>query len=260
MRIAITHIGTATLLLEIGGLRLLTDPALDPPGGRYSFGFGTSSRKLTGPAISADALGRIDMVLLTHDQHDDNLDRSGRQLVARLGRVVTTRSGAQRLGAGSMGLRPWEQTMLADRDGLTVRLTATPARHGPPLSTPLVGEVIGFHLEWPGQLHGGLYISGDTVLFRGIEQVAARLRVGTAILHLGGAGFPISGPVRYTFDGREAARVARMMGARTVLPVHYEGWSHFLEPRQQAEAAFSAAGISDRVRWLPLGERVELEV
>jgi L-ascorbate metabolism protein UlaG (beta-lactamase superfamily) len=159
-----------------------------------------------------------------------------------------------------MGLRPWEQTMLADCDGLEVRLTATPARHGPPLSAALVGDVIGFHLEWPGQTHGGLYISGDTVLFRGIEQVAARLRVGTAILHLGGVGFPISGPVRYTFDGREAAEAARMMGARTVLPVHYEGWSHFREGRQQAEAAFAAAGLADRVRWLPPGQRVEIDV
>jgi L-ascorbate metabolism protein UlaG (beta-lactamase superfamily) len=258
--IGITHIGTATLLLEIGRLRLLTDPALDPPGGRYSFGFGASSRKLSGPAVDPAALGHIDMVLLTHDQHDDNLDRAGRQLVSRLGRVVTTRSGAHRLGHGALGLRPWETTLLADRDGLQVQVTATPARHGPPLSTPIVGDVIGFHLEWPGQSHGGLYISGDTVLFRGIEQVASRLRVGTAILHLGGVGFPVSGPVRYTFDGREAAEAARLLRARTVVPVHYDGWSHFREPREQAEAAFGAAGLTERVRWLPPGERVELEV
>jgi L-ascorbate metabolism protein UlaG (beta-lactamase superfamily) len=47
---------------------------LDAPGRRYAFGWGTSSRKLAGPAITAAELGRIDAVLLSHDHHADNLD------------------------------------------------------------------------------------------------------------------------------------------------------------------------------------------
>ena len=50
MNCRITHIGTATMLLEIGSIRLLTDPVFDPPGGNYHFGYGTSSKKLTPPA------------------------------------------------------------------------------------------------------------------------------------------------------------------------------------------------------------------
>ena len=46
MNLSITHIGTATMLLEIGALRLLTDPVFDPAGGRYHFGWGTGSTKL----------------------------------------------------------------------------------------------------------------------------------------------------------------------------------------------------------------------
>ena len=60
MKCRITHIGTATLLLEIGPMRLLTDPAFDPPGRNYNFGFGTYSTKLTAPSISPDAIGDID--------------------------------------------------------------------------------------------------------------------------------------------------------------------------------------------------------
>jgi hypothetical protein len=39
-------------------------------------------------------------------------------------------------------------------------ITATPCRHGPPLSRPLAGDVIGFGLRWDGQEHGALWISG----------------------------------------------------------------------------------------------------
>src|SRR6185295_19766641 len=61
----ITHIGGPTTLLEVDGWRLLTDPTFDPPGRRYAFGWGTSSRKLTGPAIEASELPPIDAVLLS---------------------------------------------------------------------------------------------------------------------------------------------------------------------------------------------------
>jgi L-ascorbate metabolism protein UlaG (beta-lactamase superfamily) len=58
--IRLTHIGGPTTLIEIGGWRLLTDPTFDPPGARYSFGWGSASRKLTGPAMAADALGALE--------------------------------------------------------------------------------------------------------------------------------------------------------------------------------------------------------
>ena len=81
MQVSLTHIGGPTVLIEVGGWRLLTDPTFDPPGGSYRFGWGTGSLKLTGPAIAAPDLGPIDAVLLSHDHHDDNLDGAGRALL-----------------------------------------------------------------------------------------------------------------------------------------------------------------------------------
>ena len=54
--VRLTHIGGPTVLIEVGGWRMLTDPTFDAPGRRYNFGWGTSSRKLAGPAIAADDL------------------------------------------------------------------------------------------------------------------------------------------------------------------------------------------------------------
>ena len=194
----ITHIGGPTALIALGGWRLLTDPTFDLPGKRYFFGWGTMSRKLTGPAITPDDLGPTDAVLLSHDHHADNLDPSGRRLLPKLGTIVTTEPGARRLGANARGLAPWSQTTLNAPGKPPIEITATPCRHGPQGSRPIVGAVIGFDLRWAGQQHGTLWMSGDTVLYKELRQATVRLKVGTAILHLGGVRFPVSGPLHYT--------------------------------------------------------------
>ncbi len=248
----LTHLCAATVLLEVGPLRLLTDPALDPAGGRYTFAPGMSSTKTTGPAIPPGALGRIDAVLLSHDHHADNLDPAGRAFLPSAGRVLTTRSGARRLGGNAIGLADWQTTEL---DGL--RVTATPARHGPIFSLPLAGKVIGFLLETAGR---SIYVSGDTVWFSGVAKVARRGPVSVALLHLGGVRFPITGPIRYTFDVAGAIHAARALEAHTIVPIHYDGWSHFREGRAEFERAFEAAGLARRVRWPIPGEALELEL
>jgi L-ascorbate metabolism protein UlaG (beta-lactamase superfamily) len=142
-----------------------------------------------------------------------------------------------------------------------VRITATPARHGPEQVAPtLAGHVTGWLLEWDGQRHGALYISGDTVLFEGVEEVARRTRIGLALLHCGAARADRFGPYDITFTGSEAAQAAQLLGDATIIPVHYEGWSHFTEGRAEIERAFAAAGLSPRLRFLPLGKPTMVEI
>jgi L-ascorbate metabolism protein UlaG (beta-lactamase superfamily) len=254
--VRITHIGGPTTLIEVGGWRLLTDPTFDPPGGSYRFGWGTGSRKTAGPSIDASQLGRIDAVLLSHDHHDDNLDPAGRALLPAAGVVVTTVSGAGRLGEAARGLEPWAATQLEAEGRPTIDVTATPCRHGPPLSHPLVGDVIGFALRWDGQEDGVLWISGDTVLYSGVREVADRLEVDTALLHLGGVRFPVTGPIRYSMTAKDAVALCRLVRPNTAIPIHYEGWKHFQESRAEIERAFAGASddIRSSLRWLPIGE------
>jgi L-ascorbate metabolism protein UlaG (beta-lactamase superfamily) len=178
--VRLTHVGGPTLLIEFAGWRILTDPTFDPPGRRYAFGWGTSSRKVTGPVVPAADLPPLDAVLLTHDHHADNLDDAGRALLPSAGVVVTTASVARRLGNGARGLRPWQTTVLEAAGRPRLEVTATPARHGPPLSRPVAGDVVGFALRWDGEDGGGLWISGDTVFFpraaRGRRAAARRHR------------------------------------------------------------------------------------
>src|SRR5687767_14450724 len=101
----VTYLGTATLLLEIAGVRLLTDPAFDPAGTTYNFGpwyaprsWFASEKEYRTPLGSGE-LGPLDAVLLSHDHHADNLDGEGRRLLAEnaVARVITTQAGAARL-------------------------------------------------------------------------------------------------------------------------------------------------------------------
>ncbi|WP_222195341.1 MBL fold metallo-hydrolase [Modestobacter italicus] len=256
----LTHVGGPTVLVEVAGWRLVTDPTFDLPGRRYRFGWGTSSRKVTGPAVPAAELGAVDAVLLTHDHHADNLDDAGRALLSSVPVVVTTAPGAARLGAGARGLRPGETTVLTGPGRPSLEVVATPARHGPPLSRPVAGDVVGFVVRRAGQHDGLVWITGDTVLFPGLRQVAQRLRVDTAVLHLGGVRFPVTGPLRYSMTGRQAVQLCGLLDARTVVPVHYEGWSHFVQGRAGIERALAGApdDVRQRVRWLPMGEAVDL--
>jgi L-ascorbate metabolism protein UlaG (beta-lactamase superfamily) len=262
--VRLTHVGGPTVLIELGGWRLLTDPTFDPAGGRYRFGLGTGSEKLTGPALQAEDLGAIDVALVSHDHHEDNLDAAGRQLLPQLGTVLTTASGAKRLrgelGEAVRGLEPWQTTTLEAEGKAPLEVTATPCRHGPPLSHPLVGDVVGFALRPAGEERYPLWISGDTVLYNGVREAAGRLDVDVALLHLGGVRFPISGPLRYTMNATEAIELVEALAPRVAVPIHYEGWRHFRQGRAAIERTLAAAPAPERerFRWLQIGEATEL--
>ena len=115
-------------------------------------------------------------------------------------------------------------------------------------------------LEWEGQRDGAFWMSGDTVYYRGVAEVGERFDIGTALIHIGGVRFAISGPARYTMNAAEAARVASEFDLKTLLPLHYEGWKHVREGRADAERAFADAGVADRVRWLTAGAAEAVEV
>ena len=258
----LTHIGGPTLLIEVGPWRLLTDPTFDAPGQKYSFGWGTSSRKTTGPAVPAHAVGPLDAVLLSHHHHADNLDAAGRTLLPSAKVVVTTESGARVLGENARGLAVWQSTELHAEGCPSIRITATPCRHGPPGFHPLVGDVIGFCLEWEEQRHGALWISGDTVLFRGVRDIARRFTIGTAVLHLGKVQFPVTGPLQYTMTARDAVEVCRLFKPHLMIPTHFEGWSHFHEGREAIERELARApdDVRQCVRWLTPGVGVPIDV
>ncbi|MDX3114777.1 MULTISPECIES: MBL fold metallo-hydrolase [Streptomyces] len=236
--------GGPTALIEYGGLRFLTDPTFDAPGA-YPSGLAK-----TAPAsVAPGDLGRIDVVLLSHDEHDDNLDASGRALLAEVPLTLTTPGGAGRLGGAARPLKDWESIELDRPGGGTVTVTGVPALHGPGAREdlePVVGEVVGFVLSGAGL--PTLYVSGDNAQLSLVHEIAERFGpVDTAVLFAGAVRTDLLDRRLLTLDSAQAAEAARILGARRIVPVHFDSWAHFTEGREHLVDAFTAAGLIDRV-------------
>ena len=97
------------------------------------------------------------------------------------------------------------------------------------------------------------------MLYPGVRDVADRVDVDIALVHLGGVQFPVTGPLRYTMAARQAVELCRLVDPRLIVPVHYEGWKHFREGRSAIEREFAAApDVQSRVRWLELGAATDV--
>lgn len=247
-----TYFGGPTALIEWGGVRLLTDPTFDPAGTEYPTRLYTL-RKTSSSPVSADALGRIDLILLSHDHHFDNLDHGGRQVLGSAGKVLTTKDGAQRLGGRSIGMAPWETLDWPASEGRMLRVSGAPARHGPVNGDR--GPVTGFILAFNDVPEQCVYVSGDTVWYEGVAEVARRFPIKLAILFMGAAVVPQVGPAHLTMTAAEGVEAARAFADAVIVPLHFEGWQHFSEGRKKIQRTFAEAGLVERLHWLPPGVR-----
>ncbi|KAI1811931.1 Metallo-hydrolase/oxidoreductase [Poronia punctata] len=257
--VQLTHIGTATVIISIDGINFLTDPYFSPDGTSWNEGVTLTSHYT--PALSLHDIPPIDAVLLSHEDHPDNLDDLGRRVLD--GRhVLTTRSGAKSLSPrpGVRSLAPWETTTL-QVSGRKFEITATPCEHVPG------GESIGFLVTERsfGSTNGkpnAIYFSGDTVYIPDLAgEILERCHVSLALLNLGGAQAPLEHEMAgllITMDGRQASRLVRELDADVMVPIHYEGWDHFKEGTEHLRKALGEGGVGDKVTWLKPGKATKV--
>ncbi len=215
-----TLVGGPTLVFPYAGLTVVTDPTFSPPG---VYGGLT---KTHGPAVKRWALDRIDLALISHDHHPDNLDDEGREVAHSAALALTTTAGAER-DAAFTGMEPGDVVTHGD-----VTITAVEAQHGPATVAELTGPVIGFILrarDWPT-----VYFSGDNSSEKVVARIAAdHPDVALAILCAGAARVATRGRSALTLDANRAARVAGNWPTARIVPVHADGWAHFSESRER---------------------------
>ncbi len=253
MSLFITLVGGPTALIEIDGVSIVTDPTFDAPGA-YQLPH-VKLEKLSGPALQPEAIGEVDAVLLSHDQHSDNLDHSGKDFLANAARVLTTEAGAKRLGNHAEGLAPWASTELKGKNGVSLTVTATPARHGPAGIEPMSGDVVGFVVS---RNNGRpIYISGDTVWFDGVAEVARRFNAAVVLPFAGAA--QTRGPFHLTMDTNDTIETARAFPDAAIVPLHTDGWAHFRQSAADLRATFDTLGFGSRLKLLEPGVRTVIE-
>src|ERR1700722_12582767 len=184
---AISVLGGPTTVIDIAGRRIVMDPTFDPPGAHDYL------TKTVGSAVSADALGSVDAVLISHDEHPDNLDDAGRNFALAAPLIVTHPGAAGRLGHTAVGLQPWQSYYLQGGTG-RLAVQAVPAVHGPAdgrrdASGHVNCEVSGFVLYGPGL--PTVYLSGDNASMSAVTEVADRIGdIDVAVLFAGAASVP----------------------------------------------------------------------
>jgi len=257
--VRITWVGHATVLVEMDGVRLLTDPLL---------GERVGPLRRIGPTPDPVALGPIDAVLVSH-AHPDHFDLGSlRRVAGEPLLVVPTGLGraAGRAGRSVHELRAGESVGVARADvtgpgGAAIQVTAVTARHWRWPLQPRA-HCLGFLVE--GSL--GIYFAGDTALYPAMSELAGRVAI--ALLPVGRWG-PHRGPDRLT--PASAVEAMRRVGATAAIPIHW-GTLHppgmapgrWGSPSADAGARFArAAASSDTaidIRVLAPGESTEFHI
>ena len=255
---AVQFIGTATVVLRIGPFTLLTDPNFLHKGDHAHLGYGIHSPRLTEPALRIEQLPPLDAVLLSH-YHGDHFDAVAEQKLDKLLPVVTTPHAVRQLaerGFRSLhGLATWQAIEL-EKGAARLRITAMPARHGPPVVHAALPDTMGSLVELlapNGAPAWRLYISGDTLVHEALADIPKRFPdIDLALLHLGGTR--VFG-VLLTMDAEQGVQAMQIVRPKRAIPIHNDDYPVFKSSLEDFLAAARAAGLQDRVQVLRPGER-----
>jgi hypothetical protein len=147
---SIVFLGTATVLIRYAGFTILTDPNFIHRHEQVDLGYGVSATRQTNPALEIHELPSLDLVLLSHF-HGDHFDQVAERELDKSLPIVTTPEAAEALRQrGFVALHPlatWAHVTVSKGD-VRLRITATPGRHGPPVVSLALPEVMGSILEF----------------------------------------------------------------------------------------------------------------
>jgi L-ascorbate metabolism protein UlaG (beta-lactamase superfamily) len=231
--VRLTLVRHATLLVELGGRRILVEPMLDPPGVRPPVEDTPNPRPnplVPLPLPPEEVVAGLDAVIVTH-LHRDHFDDTGARLVPRDVPVFCQPEDEERLRELGLDARPVGADLAWD--GL--RIARTGGRHGSDEATiAALAPVSGFVVD-------ELYLAGDTVWCPEVEEAIERHRPRVAVVNGSGARFLEGGPLVMT-----AAQVREVVErVPTVVVVHLEAVNHCLETRAEVRAAVPEALVPE---------------
>jgi L-ascorbate metabolism protein UlaG (beta-lactamase superfamily) len=253
---SIYFIGNATVLLRVAGFTILTDPTFIHKHEQTWLGGGLHTTRLTNPAMELADLPPLDLVLLSHF-HGDHFDQIAERDLDRALPIVTTPQSANDLEERGftrcIPLDVWE-SLNVEKGAARLRITATPARHGPPMVDLVLPDVMGSVLDVTTADGGAsrIYITGDTLVIDELREIPQRFPdIDIALLHLGGTR--VLG-ILVSMDAKQGVEAMRIVDPALAIPIHYNDYDVFTSPLSDFQEEVRAAGLEDRVHYLRHGE------
>jgi L-ascorbate metabolism protein UlaG (beta-lactamase superfamily) len=214
----VTWLGHSTTLLEIDGVRLLTDPVFGERASPVGF---AGPRRFHPVPVPIAALPALDAVLVSHDHYDHLCAASIRELAQRRVPFVTSLGVGAHLEA--WGVSPeliteldwWEEARVA---GGRLTVTATPAQHFSGRGPGDRNATLWSSWAIEGERHR-LFFSGDTGLTEEFRLIGEKKGPFDLVMLEVGAFHPSWGDIHLGPDN--ALKVFEMLGGGTLLPVHW---------------------------------------
>ncbi|KAL5362025.1 Metallo-hydrolase/oxidoreductase [Aspergillus floccosus] len=286
-------VGTATVIIEWAGIRIMTDPNFLHAGDHVHLGPGVSSARRTNPAVDLHGLPRIDLVLLSH-YHGDHFDQKVEASLRRDLPIITTPHAHSHLankGADSFthvsALNPFE-TAIVDITGSAgprrqLRVTGMPGKHVPSNSIAeslnslanAIPPTNGWMLELGTQPDSNadfvcgyrMYISGDTLLVDELKEIPHRYEdksIDLMLAHLGGTMVPSPAlaplALLVTMDAEQGVQLIRLIQPELTIPIHYDDYEVFASPLEDFKREVEKAGLKDKVVYLDRKDRFRFAV
>jgi L-ascorbate metabolism protein UlaG (beta-lactamase superfamily) len=251
----ITWIGNATVLIEVLGLRILTDPNFLHAGQHAALGGGLRTRRLHDPARELEEVLPVDLVVLSH-HHGDHWDAVADAGIPKDVPILTTDHAARKLRRSGftrpLPLERWETARVVGGDG-ELLVTALPAKHAPQPLQAVLPPVNGSLLEV--RRNGSsyrIYLTGDTLLHDQLAEIPRRIPgIDLAVVHLGGT--KILG-ILLTMDGDQGARLLDLVDPDRAIPVHYEEYTVMKSPLRDFTEAVERRNVRTEIHTLDRGD------
>lgn len=262
-QLTVTWVGHASLLIQLNGLNILTDPMWSERASPARF---AGPKRWVAPGIALDALPPLDVILQSHNHYDHLDDYTVRQLVRR---------HPQAFWVTSLGLAPFIRKRGASVNAVveldwweehrvdSVRISATPAMHFSSRGIGDRGDTLWCGFALAAGSGRRVFFAGDTGFHPDFGVIGERLGpFDVAFLPIG--AYEPRWFMRYLhMNPEEAVDAFRVLNARVMVPIH---WGTFKltdeamdEPPARARSAWRAAQLADdRYRQLAHGETLTL--